>query len=186
MSRADPSECPLYKAEETVKETYSDAELTALLKKPDIRKTTFAEYRDWVIINFSFELREPRRDGQGDTNSGRGFGRRRCVLPPHEEQKSAGHSPLQPHDCHSAGVWAIPWRGSLRIISLHRNGYTTDGERLAAIYRKYNTQRRLLPICNIIVNQHPSDNREKGLAFFSDDGGYNYYIVLAGHPAVFL
>ena len=43
---------PLYKAEETVKETYSDAELTALLKKPDIRKTTFAEYRDWVIINF--------------------------------------------------------------------------------------------------------------------------------------
>lgn len=43
---------PLYKAEETVKETYSDAELTALLKKPDIRKTTFAEYGDWVIINF--------------------------------------------------------------------------------------------------------------------------------------
>ena len=43
---------PLYKAEETVKETYSDAELAALLKKPDIRKTTFAEYRDWVIINF--------------------------------------------------------------------------------------------------------------------------------------
>ena len=42
----------LYKAEETVKETYSDAELAALLKKPDIRKATFAEYRDWVIINF--------------------------------------------------------------------------------------------------------------------------------------
>ena len=43
---------PLYKAEETVKETYSDSELSALLKKPDIRKATFAEYRDWVIINF--------------------------------------------------------------------------------------------------------------------------------------
>ena len=43
---------PLYKAEETVKETYTDAELAALLKKPDIRKVTFAEYRDWVIINF--------------------------------------------------------------------------------------------------------------------------------------
>lgn len=43
---------PLYKAEETVKETYSDAELAALLKKPDIRKATFAIYRDWVIINF--------------------------------------------------------------------------------------------------------------------------------------
>lgn len=38
-------------AEKTL-ESYSDAELTALLKKPDIRKTTFAEYRDWVIINF--------------------------------------------------------------------------------------------------------------------------------------
>ena len=43
---------PLYKAEETVKETYSDLELSTLLKKPDIRKATFAEYRDWVIINF--------------------------------------------------------------------------------------------------------------------------------------
>lgn len=43
---------PLYKAEETVKETYSDTELAVLLKKPDIRKATFAEYRDWVIINF--------------------------------------------------------------------------------------------------------------------------------------
>ena len=43
---------PLYKAKETVKETYSDLELSALLKKPDIRKATFAEYRDWVIINF--------------------------------------------------------------------------------------------------------------------------------------
>lgn len=43
---------PLYKAEETVKETYSDLELSALLKNPDIRKATFAEYRDWVIINF--------------------------------------------------------------------------------------------------------------------------------------
>ena len=41
-----------YKDKETVKETYSDAELSVLLKKPDIRKATFAEYRDWVIINF--------------------------------------------------------------------------------------------------------------------------------------
>ena len=43
---------PLYKAEQTIKETYSDSELKALLKKPDIRKCTFAEYRNWVIINF--------------------------------------------------------------------------------------------------------------------------------------
>ena len=43
---------PLYKGEETVKETYSDLELSAFRKKPDIRKATFAEYRDWVIIDF--------------------------------------------------------------------------------------------------------------------------------------
>lgn len=43
---------PLYKGEETIKEVYSDRELAALLKKPDIRKSTFAEYRDWVIVNF--------------------------------------------------------------------------------------------------------------------------------------
>ncbi len=43
---------PLYKGEETIKETYTDKELAALLKKPDTRKSSFAEYRDWVIINF--------------------------------------------------------------------------------------------------------------------------------------
>lgn len=42
---------PLYKAAETVKETYSDAELAVLLQKPNIRKCTFAEYRSWVIVN---------------------------------------------------------------------------------------------------------------------------------------
>lgn len=42
----------LFKAEETIKETYTDVELEKLLKKPDIRKCSFAEYRDWVIINF--------------------------------------------------------------------------------------------------------------------------------------
>ena len=42
---------PLYKAEETVKETYSDAELTRLLKKPNIRACRFPEYRNWVIVN---------------------------------------------------------------------------------------------------------------------------------------
>ena len=43
---------PLYKAEQTIKETYSDNELKALLKKPDVRKCTFAEFRNWTIINF--------------------------------------------------------------------------------------------------------------------------------------
>ncbi len=33
-------------------ETYTDAELKVLLKKPDIKHCNFATYRDWVIINF--------------------------------------------------------------------------------------------------------------------------------------
>ena len=41
----------LYKAEETIKDTYTDDELKKLLKKPDTRHCQFAEYRNWVIIN---------------------------------------------------------------------------------------------------------------------------------------
>ena len=41
-----------YKGEETIKETYTDEELAALLQKPNIKKCSFAEYRSWVIINF--------------------------------------------------------------------------------------------------------------------------------------
>lgn len=41
----------LYKAPETVKETYTDEELKKLLKKPNMRSCAFTEYRNWVIIN---------------------------------------------------------------------------------------------------------------------------------------
>ena len=40
-----------YKGEETIKETYSDEELSKLLQKPDMKKCSFAEYRSWVIVN---------------------------------------------------------------------------------------------------------------------------------------
>lgn len=40
-----------YKGEETIKETYTDEELTALLQKPNMKKCSFAEYRSWVIVN---------------------------------------------------------------------------------------------------------------------------------------
>lgn len=46
-----PLNLRLYKAEETVKDTYTDAELKRLLKKPKVRSTTFCEYRNWVIVN---------------------------------------------------------------------------------------------------------------------------------------
>lgn len=41
----------LYKAEEAVKVTYTDAELKRLLKKPNMRLCGFTEYRNWVIVN---------------------------------------------------------------------------------------------------------------------------------------
>jgi integrase/recombinase XerD len=41
-----------YKEEETIKETYTDRELKILLRKPNVKKCNFSEYRNWVIINF--------------------------------------------------------------------------------------------------------------------------------------
>lgn len=40
------------KAEKKIKETYTDAELKILLKKPNLKECSFAEYRDWAIINY--------------------------------------------------------------------------------------------------------------------------------------
>ena len=44
-------EIPHLKDKETVKETYTDEELQLLLRKP-ARKSSFCEYRNWVIENF--------------------------------------------------------------------------------------------------------------------------------------
>lgn len=40
------------KAQEKIKELYTTGELRILLKKPDIKHRGFAEFRNWVIINF--------------------------------------------------------------------------------------------------------------------------------------
>lgn len=40
----------LVKAEKKIKETYTDEELEILLKKPNIKNSSFAEYRNWVLI----------------------------------------------------------------------------------------------------------------------------------------
>jgi integrase/recombinase XerD len=42
----------LMKADKDIKETYTDEELALLLKKPDIKKCSFAEYRNWVLVNY--------------------------------------------------------------------------------------------------------------------------------------
>lgn len=42
----------LMKVDETIKEVYTDEELKKLLKKPDVAKCSFSEYRTWVIVNY--------------------------------------------------------------------------------------------------------------------------------------
>ena len=44
-------EVPAIKEKETVKETYTDAELERLLRRPS-RNCDFGEYRSWVLVNF--------------------------------------------------------------------------------------------------------------------------------------
>ena len=42
----------LMKADEEIKEPYTEEELKRLLRKPNLKKCQFTEYRDWVIINY--------------------------------------------------------------------------------------------------------------------------------------
>lgn len=48
----DSFKVEIVRTKKKVKETYSDAELKALLEKPNIRECSFAEYRTWVTINY--------------------------------------------------------------------------------------------------------------------------------------
>lgn len=47
-----PVKIKLLKSELSVKETYTDEELSAMLKKPNIKKCGFREFRTWCIVNF--------------------------------------------------------------------------------------------------------------------------------------
>lgn len=42
----------LVKEEKTIRKTYSENQLSALLEKPDVKTCTFIEYRSWVVVNF--------------------------------------------------------------------------------------------------------------------------------------
>lgn len=48
----DSYKIELPKVEEKIKETYTERELKALLKKPDVKECSFAHYRDWVLVNY--------------------------------------------------------------------------------------------------------------------------------------
>ena len=47
-----PFKIAMIKAVKKIKETYTDSELYILLKKPNIKKCQFSEYRNWVFINY--------------------------------------------------------------------------------------------------------------------------------------
>jgi len=47
-----PFKIHLIRAEKKIKETYTENELVLLLKKPNKKNCSFAEYRNWVIINY--------------------------------------------------------------------------------------------------------------------------------------
>ncbi len=40
------------RAEKKLKETYSEAEIEILIKKPNIKKCSFAEFRNWAMVNY--------------------------------------------------------------------------------------------------------------------------------------
>lgn len=42
----------LVKQDDIVKETYTDAELSVLLSKPDMKTCSFCDYRNWAAVNF--------------------------------------------------------------------------------------------------------------------------------------
>ena len=42
----------LPKMDEVIKQTYTDHEIMILLKKPDMKKSDFPEYRNWVLVNY--------------------------------------------------------------------------------------------------------------------------------------
>ncbi|MCM1565135.1 MAG: site-specific integrase [Dehalobacter sp. 4CP] len=45
----------LIKLERHIKEVYNDDEIIKLLKKPDLKKCSFSEYRDWVMVQYFLE-----------------------------------------------------------------------------------------------------------------------------------
>ena len=47
-----PFKIVLLRAEKKQKETYSEAEIAALIQKPNLRTCSFAEFRNWAIVNY--------------------------------------------------------------------------------------------------------------------------------------
>ena len=52
MGYIEKIDVPLLKVDKEVKDTYSTEQIKSLLSKPDLKKCSFAEYRNWVIVNW--------------------------------------------------------------------------------------------------------------------------------------
>lgn len=48
-------EIKLIKEDRQIKEVYSDDDIIKLLKKPDLKRCSFTQYRDWVIVQYLLE-----------------------------------------------------------------------------------------------------------------------------------
>lgn len=47
-----PFSIPIPKTDKKIKETYTDAELKILLKKPNVKSVSFTQYKIWVLTNY--------------------------------------------------------------------------------------------------------------------------------------
>ncbi len=48
----DEFRIPSIKTDKKIKETYTDYELSLLLKRPNIKQCSFTDYKTWVLTNF--------------------------------------------------------------------------------------------------------------------------------------
>lgn len=51
----DEFDIKVIKADEYIKETYSDDDIKKLIKKPDLKTCSFTEYRNWVLVQYLLE-----------------------------------------------------------------------------------------------------------------------------------
>lgn len=49
------------KGDEAIKDVYTEEELERLLKKPDVKRCRFEDYRNWVIVNYLLGTGQRRR-----------------------------------------------------------------------------------------------------------------------------
>lgn len=137
----DDFKIELLKTKDEIKETYTSKELELLLEKPDLDECNFAEYRNWVMVNFFLgtgaRLRSVRNVKIKDLDFENGYvqlkttkNRRQQIIP-----LSIGLSDiLQEYLTYRSGKpedWLFP--------TIHGGKLTSDGA--GSAIRRYNLRR---------------------------------------------